>query len=61
MHYLIPQMYMKLANLTKSDEGQDLVEYALVVCLISLACITGVNQVSSAITVVFSNISSSLA
>jgi pilus assembly protein Flp/PilA len=61
MHYLIPQMYMKLANLTKSEEGQDLVEYALVVCLISLACITGVNQVSSAITTVFSNISSSLA
>jgi pilus assembly protein Flp/PilA len=57
----IPQMYMKLQNLTKSQEGQDLIEYALVVCLISLACITGVNQVATAITTVFSNISSSLA
>jgi Flp pilus assembly pilin Flp len=32
-----------------------------VVCLISLAAITGVNKVTSAITTVFSNISASLA
>jgi pilus assembly protein Flp/PilA len=61
MRSIIPQMYVKLLNLTTSEEGQDLVEYALVVCLISLAAITGVNQVTSAITTVFSNISGSLA
>jgi pilus assembly protein Flp/PilA len=61
MQSVIPQLYMKLHDLTKSEEGQDLVEYALVVCLIALACITGVNQVASAITTVFSNISASLA
>ena len=61
MRYMIPQMYMTLQNLTNSEEGQDLVEYALMVCLISLACITGVNQVATAITTVFSNISASLA
>jgi pilus assembly protein Flp/PilA len=61
MRYMIPQMYVTLQNLTKSEQGQDLVEYALVVCLISLACITGVNQVATAITTVFSNISASLA
>ena len=57
----IAQLYMKFPNLMIGDEGQDLVEYALVVCLISLACITGVNQVATAITTVFVNISSSLA
>ncbi len=57
----IPQLYTMFHNLTNGDEGQDLVEYALVVCLISLACITGVNQVATAITTVFSNISASLA
>jgi pilus assembly protein Flp/PilA len=61
MQNLVPPMYAKLKNLTKREEGQDLVEYALVVCLIALACVTGVSQVSTAITTVFSNISGSLA
>ena len=61
MQNLIPTLYVKLQSLTKSEQGQDLVEYALVVCLISLASITGVNNVASAITTVFSNISASLA
>jgi Flp pilus assembly pilin Flp len=47
--------------LTDGEEGQDLVEYALLVCLIALASIVGVNQVASAVTTVFSNISASLA
>ena len=54
-------MYVKLQNLMNRDEGQDLVEYALLVCLIALAAITGVNKVAGAVTSVFSNISSSLA
>jgi len=61
MQNLISMLYAKLQSLTKSEQGQDLVEYALVVCLISLASITGVNNVASAITTVFSNISASLA
>jgi Flp pilus assembly pilin Flp len=43
------------------EQGQDLVEYALLVCLIALAAISGVNHVATATTKVFSNISSSLA
>jgi pilus assembly protein Flp/PilA len=61
MNNAILNLYVKFQNLASSEEGQDLVEYALVVCLISLAAITGVNKVTSAITTVFSNISSSLA
>jgi pilus assembly protein Flp/PilA len=52
---------VKFQGLKNSEEGQDLVEYALLVCLIALAAITGVKHVASAVTAVFSNVSSSLA
>jgi Flp pilus assembly pilin Flp len=45
----------------RGEQGQDLVEYALLVCLIALAAISGVNHVAIAVTKVFTNISSSLA
>ncbi len=54
-------LYLKLQKLANREEGQDLVEYALVICLLSLAVISGVNNVATAVTTVFSNISSSLA
>ena len=50
-----------LNRLWKEEEGQDLVEYALLVSLIALSAITGVSKIASAITTVFSNISASLA
>jgi pilus assembly protein Flp/PilA len=53
-------MYVKFQSL-KNDEGQDLVEYALLVALVALVCVTGVNNVATAVNSVFSNISSSLA
>ena len=53
-------LYVKIQNLMSAEEGQDLVEYALLVCLIALAAITGVNKVAGAVTTVFSNISNSL-
>ena len=61
MNNLLLAMYVKMQNLINREEGQDLVEYALLVCLIALAAITGVNKVATAVTTVFSNISSSLA
>ena len=57
----ILMLYVKLQSLANREEGQDLVEYALLICLLALACITGVNYVATAVTSVFSNISSSLA
>jgi len=54
------KLYVKFQGL-KNEEGQDLVEYALLVALIALVCITGVNNVASAVNTVFTNISSSLA
>ena len=61
MNNLFLALYVKLQNLMNREEGQDLVEYALLVCLIALAAITGVNKIATAVNTVFSNISSSLA
>jgi pilus assembly protein Flp/PilA len=61
MNNLFLTLYVKLQTLMSREEGQDLVEYALLVCLIALAAITGVKNVASAVNTVFANISSSLA
>jgi pilus assembly protein Flp/PilA len=55
------KLYVKFQGLKNGEEGQDLVEYALLVALIALVCVTGVSNVASAINTVFSNISGSLA
>jgi pilus assembly protein Flp/PilA len=61
MNNLYTNLILKLQALKNRDDGQDLVEYALVVCLIALACVTATRNVASAVTTVFSNISASLA
>jgi len=53
-------LYVKFQGLKNGEEGQDLVEYALLVALIALVCITGVGNVAKAVNTVFSNISGSL-
>lgn len=61
MNNMLLNIFVKLQNLMDREEGQDLVEYALLVSLIALAAITGVGKVATAITTVFTNISTSLA
>ncbi len=51
---------MKFQNLMNREEGQDLVEYALLVSLIALACISGVKHIAAAVNIVFGNVSTSL-
>jgi pilus assembly protein Flp/PilA len=60
MNKTLLNLYVKFQGL-KNEEGQDLVEYALLVALIALVCVTGVSNVASAVNTVFSNISASLA
>jgi pilus assembly protein Flp/PilA len=60
MNNLFLTLYVKLQTLVAREEGQDLVEYALLVALIALAAITGVSKVATAVNLVFTNISSSL-
>jgi pilus assembly protein Flp/PilA len=60
MNNLYLKLSAKFQYLKNGEEGQDLVEYALLVALIALVCIAGVNNVATAVNTVFSNISSSL-
>ncbi len=60
MHDSLLKMYVKFQGLKNGEEGQDLVEYALLVALIALVCITGVNNVAKAVNGVFNTISGSL-
>ena len=55
------KVYVKIQNLMSEEHGQDLVEYALLVTLIALGAISGVDHVATAVTKVFSNVSTSLA
>ena len=49
-----------LMKLWKDDEGQDLVEYALLVVLISLAAVLAMNNLASGISDAFSNAAANL-
>jgi len=50
-----------LIRLWKETEGQDLVEYALIVATIALGLISVVGQVATALSTVYANIVGSLA
>ena len=61
MSNTLMNLYVKFQGLKNGEQGQDLVEYALLVALVALVCVAGVNNVATAINNVFSKISSSLA
>ncbi|MGA2752411.1 MAG: Flp family type IVb pilin [Terracidiphilus sp.] len=61
MNSLLLNLYAKFQSLKNGEEGQDLVEYSLLVALIALTCISGISKVAGGVNAVFSNISSSLA
>lgn len=48
-------------QLWRDEEGQDLVEYALIVAAVGLALITTVNQLSAAVVSLYSSITQGLA
>ncbi len=52
---------VRIRELALRESGQDLVEYALVVALISFAAAAGMGQLATAINAMFSNISSQIA
>lgn len=60
MANLISNLQAKLQSLKNWEEGQDLVEYAMLVALIALVCIIGVKALATAVTAIFSNVSGSL-
>jgi pilus assembly protein Flp/PilA len=58
-------MTMQLVNIVKSfvrnEEGQDLLEYALLVALIALVAIAAVQAAGGAVSTIFTNIAGKLA
>ena len=59
MRNTFPRLLVTLQTL-KNDEGQDLIEYALVVALIAFAATAGMNTLASNINTVFTNIGTQL-
>ena len=53
-------MKQLLIRLIKEEQGQDLVEYALIVAAVGLALITTVNTLSTAIVSLYSSITQGL-
>jgi pilus assembly protein Flp/PilA len=51
---------IRIQNILSGDEGQDLIEYALVVALIAFAATAGMRGVATAINTAFSNIGTKL-
>jgi pilus assembly protein Flp/PilA len=60
MHDTMLKIYIKVQNLMESEDGQDLVEYALVVSLLSLAATAAMGSLASAINGAFTAIGSKL-
>ena len=60
MNDLMIKMYITLKSVMDREEGQDLVEYALVVALVAFGAITGMKYLSSQINVAFSKIATTL-
>jgi pilus assembly protein Flp/PilA len=60
MNNLFLKLYVKFQELKNNEEGQDMVEYALVVALIALAATAAMQGVGTALTNRFNNISSAI-
>jgi pilus assembly protein Flp/PilA len=57
MNTLFLEWYVKFENLVSSEEGQDLVEYALVVALVALGAVASMKGLAHAISNAFGSIS----
>jgi len=60
MNTMLLKLYVKFQDLASREEGQDLVEYALVVALIAFGATAGMTQLAKGLNTAFGNISSTL-
>jgi pilus assembly protein Flp/PilA len=60
MNTMLLKLYVKFQNLMSREEGQDLVEYALVVALIAFGATAGMKALAGGINTAFDNISTTL-
>lgn len=61
MNNLLLKLYLKFQELKNSEQGQDLIEYALVVALVAFGATAGMSNLASGINTAFSNVSTKLA
>ncbi len=57
MNTMLLKLFVKFQDLMSREEGQDLVEYALVVAIIALGATASMSGLASAISTEFANIS----
>jgi pilus assembly protein Flp/PilA len=60
MNTMLLKLYVKFQDLASREEGQDLVEYALVVALIAFGATAGMKALATGLNAAFSNISGTL-
>ena len=60
MNTILLKLYVKFQDLKNREEGQDLIEYALLAALIALGATVAVGSVGTALSSGFTKISSSL-
>ncbi len=60
MNPMMSSLYFQMRNILGREEGQDLVEYALVVALIAFGAIAGMSQLATGINNAFSGIATTL-
>lgn len=60
MNDLMLKMYITFKSVMEREEGQDLVEYALVVALIAFGAIAGMNALAGGINTAFNDVSTKL-
>ena len=59
MKNLIAKLHIAIMNL-KNEEGQDLVEYALLIALIAFACTAGMGTLATSINSAFNKVAGAL-
>lgn len=60
MNDLLLKLYVRCQQFLDGDEGQDLVEYALLSALIALAAIAGIKSIGTNVSTQFSKIAASV-
>ena len=61
MNLMCVKLFVKFQDLLDREDGQDLVEYALLISLIALGVVTASTALRTGIVTIFTNISTSLA
>jgi Flp pilus assembly pilin Flp len=61
MNHVFARLHLRLRELGRDEQGQDLIEYALIASFMVLVCISSVRPLAVYVNGIFANVSSSLA